>query len=160
MHQQKFDQIYRGLTEQSKKVFDCIPISESWTPAQIMSELHRRSISLGDFRVVMGCVNIMLDSGIVLEVSRGQFRREIIKQKCEKKEQLTKLPKEPEMNHAQKPSKDQNNPLDLLGDFAKRLRTLADDAERIAMEIAGQTEKNEADTAKMRQLQAILKSLG
>ncbi len=158
MNQQKFDQVHRGLSEQAKKVYDCIPISESWTPAQIMGELHRRSVSLGDFRVVMGCVNLMLDAGIVVEASRGLFKRETIRPKQEQKEQVTKPKKEIEVK--QQTPVAAISPLDRLSSIASRLRDLATDMENAAIELAGEAEKNEAETAKMRQLQAILKSLG
>ena len=166
MNQQKFDQIYRGLSEQAKKVYDCIPIAESWTPAQIMGELHRRSVSLGDFRVVMGCVNSMLDAGIVVEVSRGLFKREVIRPKCDQKEQVVKPQKELEMKqvtmeNAQKPlAVSIIGPIERLSLLASRLRDLATDMENSAIELAEQAEKNDSETAKMRQLQALLKSLG
>ena len=160
MNQQKFDSIYRGLSEQAKKVYDCIPIADSWSPAQIMGELHRRSVSLGDFRVVMGCVNSMLDAGIVLEVSRGLFKREAIRPKCEPKEKVINHTKEAEMPTPTKTIAPQVGALDRLSSFASRLRDLANDMENAAIELAGQAERNDAETAKMRQLQAILKSLG
>lgn len=158
MNQQKFDQIYRGLSEQAKKVYECIPISESWSPAQIMSELHRRSISLGDFRVVMGCVNLMLDSGIVLEAPRGSFKRETIRPKQEPKNQFINPKKETLVKQPTTP--EAIGPLDRLSAFASRLRDLATDMENAAIELASQAERNDAETAKMRQLQALLKSLG
>lgn len=160
MNQQKFDSIYRGLSEQSKKIYDCIPISEAWSPAQLMAELHRKSISLGDYRVVMGCVNLMLDSGLIVEVSRGMFKREVIRAKIDSKDQIQKTVKDSQMQTPQKPIAQQVGALDRLSSFASRLRDLANDMENAAIELAGQAERNDAETAKMRQLQAILKSLG
>lgn len=172
MNQHKFDAVYRGLTTQAKKVYECVPISESWTPAQIMGELHRRNISMNDRHVVMGCLNSMIACGIVNEVPRGEFRREVIRPKYEAKEQVIEAIEPTEElevkksasipNHTQSSAAPVAEPsaLDLLGEFAQRLRILADDAERIAIAIAGQAEKNDAETAKLRQLQALLKSLG
>jgi hypothetical protein len=168
MNQSKFESVFRGMTMQAKKVYECVPISESWTPAQIMGELHRRNVSMSDKHVVMGCLNSMIDSGIVNEVSRGEFKREAIRPKCDVKvfvSQVIEPIQEPEVKKpnpapAPVPTPAPGNPLDLLGEFAQRLRALADDAERIAMAIASQAEKNDAETAKMRQLQALLKSLG
>ena len=164
MNESKFDSIYRGLTVQAKKVYGCIPIADSWTPSQIMSELHRRNVSMSDMHVVMGCVNSLIDSGVVNEVSRGLFRREAIRPKMEFKEQVIQPIETTEEVEVKQPAPVTPTPapvgpLDLLGEFANRLRTLADDAERIAMTIAGQAEKNDAETAKVRQFQALLKSL-
>ena len=162
MNQQKFESVFRGLSMQARKVYDCIPIAEAWNPAQIMGELHRRNISMSDRHVVMGCINSMIDSGVVNEVARGVFRREVIRPKCEIKEiNPIKPTKEPEVI-TPVPSKTTPlvGPLDRLSAFASRLRELASDMENAAIELAGQAEKNDAETAKMRQLQAILKSLG
>jgi len=167
MNQQKFEAVYRGLTTQAKKVYECVPIAEPWTPGQIMAELHRKNISMNDRHVVMGCLNSMITAGIVIEGPRGEFRREAIRPKCEFKEQVfesNEPTEESEVKHAapttNKPATNEANALDLLGDFAQRLRAMADDAERIAIVIADQAEKNEAETSKLRQFQAFLKSLG
>jgi len=60
MNQQKFEQIYRGLTVQAKKVYDSIPMVEAWSPAMVMQDLHRRNQSMGDMHVVLGCVNSLI----------------------------------------------------------------------------------------------------
>lgn len=168
MNKSKFDSAFRGMTMQAKKVYECVPIVESWAPAQIMSELHRRNISMSDMHVVLGCLNSMIDVGIVVEIPRGKFKREAIRPKCEVKpfaDPAIQTIQEPKLNKTvtepgPAPTPATSNPLDLLGNLAQRLRALADDAEQIAMAIAGQAEKNDAETAKMRQLQALLKSLG
>lgn len=165
MNESKFDSAYRSLTVQAKKVYDCVPISESFDAAQIIGELHRRNISMSDKHVILGCMNSLIDIGLVKEVSRGVFIREVIRKKIELKEhEVKQIEIEKDVKVKQQTPVTNTpavvSPLDLLGDFANRLRTLADDAERIAMIIAGQAEKNDAETAKLRQLQAILKSLG
>ena len=158
LNQQKFDQMHRGMSAQAKKVYEAIPIAESWTPTQIMQELHRKNISMRDVNVVMGCLNSLIDCNLVVEPVKGVFRREPIRPKCESQDtQPIEQAKEKEVN---KTVIAPVSPIDLLGAFATRLRELANDAENIAIAVAGQAEKNEAETAKMRQLQALLKSLG
>lgn len=113
---------------------------------------------MNDYRVVMGCVNTMIDSGLVKEVSKGLFRREEIREKSDTKEfKVIKQTKETPMV---KQTTQEVSPIELLGAFASKLRELANEAENIAIAVAGQAEKNDAETAKMRQLQALLKSLG
>ena len=160
MNIQKFTSISRSMSEQAKKVYECVPISDAWKPAQIMTELHRKNISMNDYRVVMGCINTMIDSGLVIESPKGYFKREPVRDNCDDKPVKAisvNQPKEIVMKNVAMVKK---GPIDLLGDFASRLRVLADDVEGIALTIAGQTEKNETETAKLRQLQSILKSLG
>lgn len=170
MNQQKFEQTYRGLSAQAKKVYDAIPIKSAWSLAQIMAELHRLNLSLNDQRVVLGCLNSLKLCGLVVEVGKLTFRRETIRHHGEVKapvasvqEEIVKQEQEvnsiPTKTECQ-PATKQSGAMDMLGQFAIRLRALADDAETIAMEIASQAEKNEIETTKMRQLQALLKSLG
>lgn len=172
LNQQKFDQIHRGLSAQATKVYDAIPISDSWSITQIMQELHRLNISMSDARVVGGCLNSLIDCGLVVEAPKRMFRREVIRPKFERTEaapEVIATTKEIEMKQtAHLPSKTAPyasaiaimSPLDRLSSFASRLRDLATEMENAAIDLAGQAEKNEAETAKMRQLQALLKSLG
>ena len=160
MNQQKFDALFRGISEQAKKVYDCVPIADAWKPAQIMTDLHRKNISMNDYRVVMGCINTMIDAGLIVEGPKGHFKREGIKPKQADEIDLHSRVKTNKEASMTKPTPAKPGPLDLLGDFASRLRALANDAESIALAIASQTETNDAETAKLRQLQALLKSIG
>lgn len=171
MNQAKFESAHRGFSAQAKKIYDCIPISEAWSPSQIMQELHRRNISMSDMRVVMGCMNTMIDSGCIVESPKGMFSRAEIRQaKIVKTPVLVavKTIEEPPMKpmlatssplvSTDKPQT--TGPIERLSALAARLRDLATDMETTALELAEQAEKNDTDTAKMRQLQALLKSLG
>lgn len=172
MNQAKFDGVHRGLSAQAKKVYDSLPIEQAWSPVQIMQELHRRNCGLNDMRVVIGCINSMIDAGCVAEPEKGMFRRVEVRQK----EQI-KAPKlvsvksieEPPMAKAivsASPVTTSTNkastvgPIERLSALAQKLRELATDMETTALDLAEEAEKNDADTAKMRQLQALLKSLG
>lgn len=169
MNQAKFETAHRGLSAQAKKVYDVIPIQEPWAPTQIMQELHRRNISMSDMRVVMGCLNTLIDSGCVIERPKGMFIRTEVRMKDDPKEpvlSIVKSIKEPEM----KPVKETqgvsaanevtSGPIDRLSVLASRLRQLAADMDNAAIELAEQAQKNDSETLKMRQLQALLKSLG
>ena len=171
MNQAKFDAVHKGLTAQAKKVYDAIPISEPWRPAQIMKELHRRESSMSDMRVVMGCLNSLIDSGCVEEPEKGRFIRTEVRVKQLSKAPVLKAVKnigEPPMQaivatNLPTPSAEKAQtvgPIERLSTLASRLRELASDMETTALELAEQAEKNDTDTSKMRQLQALLKSLG
>ncbi len=171
MNQAKFDSVHRGLTAQAKKVYDALPISEPWSPTQIMQELHRRNCGMTDMRVVIGCINSMIDSGCVLEPRKGMFQRVEIRQKQVSVAPVLVAVKNIEVSPVKaivsatvvKSSTDKAatvGPIDRLSELAKRLRELATDMETTALELAEQAEKNDTDTAKMRQLQQLLKSLG
>ena len=118
-----------------------------------------------DSRMVLGCLNTLIEAGIVKEVSKGAFQRIEIREKAEPV--VTNKPMEPSQMSiramqpvAVQPVTQSATPIDRLSKFAIRLRELANDMETAALELAEQAEKNEIETSKMRQLQQILKSLG
>lgn len=172
MNQQKFESSYRGLSSQAKKVYDAVPIVESWSPAQLVAELRRRNSSMSEVRVIMGCLNTLKEGGLVIEPEKGFFRREAIRPKMEPIDQeadFFKTINETTMKEPMSPTPkllppllpaSAINPIDRLSLLASRLRDLASDMDTAALDLAEQAEKNDAETAKMRQLQALLKSLG
>lgn len=163
VNQSKFEQAHRGLSAIAKKVFDSVPISEAWNTPAISADMRRLGSGGADSRVVLGCLNTLIEAGIVKEVSKGAFQRIEIREKAEPV--VTNKPMEPSQMsiRAIQPVAQPIQPvtpIDRLSKFAVRLRDLANDMETAALELAEQAEKNDAETAKMRQLQQILKSLG
>lgn len=165
MNVSKFEQAHRGLSSIAKKVFESVPISEAWNAPAISAEMRRLGSGGADSRVVLGCLNTLIESGLVKEVSKGTFQRIEIRERAEPV--VTSKPMEPSPMsiRAIQPVVVQAvtqsvTPIDRLSKFAIRLRELANDMETAALELAEQAEKNDAETSKMRQLQQLLKSLG
>ena len=166
MNQQKFDQLYRGLTIQAKKVYDVIPIAEAWSITQIMQELHRLNISMSDKRVVTGCLNSLVACGLATEPSKFMFKRTDVRATpiAEVKET-----KEPEVNNPSptktaeviniKPVETQADPMALLSKVVGDLVAIASSVEAIITAIARRDEKKDAESEKLRQLQSLLKSM-
>ena len=109
---------------------------------------------------MLGCLNQLAILGLIKETSKGCFQRVEIHEKPEsiviKPKEIEKMAIRPTALDTKQPA----TPIDRLSKFAIRLRDLANDMETAALELAEQAEKNDAETAKMRQLQQILKSLG
>lgn len=167
MNQTKFEAKRRSLNSQLSKVFDAVPINEPWMATAISAEMRRIGSGGSDSRATLGCLNSLLEMGLVQEPTKGYF------QKVQPKECTP--PKEPRIVEAKhqitetkmqaKPTTLQMTtatvtPIEKLSKLAARLRDLANDMEVAALELAEQAEKNEVETAKMRQLQTLLKSLG
>ena len=162
MNQSKFEQAHRGLSAIAKKVFDSVPKSEAWNAPAISADMRRLGSGGADSRVVLGCLNTLIEAGLVNEVTKGTFQRIEIR---EKTKPIVITPTEsPQMSiRAIQPVAQpiqSATPIDRLSKFAIRLRELANDMETAALDLAEQAEKNDAETAKMRQLQQLLKSLG
>lgn len=156
----RFHQLYACQTAVCKKVYDAVPKVDAWTPAQIVGELARLG-RRSDTHLVTGCLATLVDAGLVYEPRRGQFLREPIREiVLTPKEAMTKeAPPVPAAAVHQ-------GPLDKLGALSTRagqlaelLRTLATDIADAAVEMQAQIEANVADLAKLKQLQALLKSL-
>jgi hypothetical protein len=175
MSQARFNSVYSGLTAIAKKVYEAVPIAETWSIPQIIGELERTGFR-HEYRSVAGCLATLLNAGLVQETSKGKFCREPIREK-------TIAPKEEAMKAAPVPAvavspapavraavavpAPQKSPIDRLGELAARvaamagsLKELASDISDAAIDVEAQVEQNEAAMAKVKQLQSILKSLG
>lgn len=160
-----------SLNSALKKVFDATPIAEAWPATAVVNEMKRNGTGAPQLTNVLGCLNNLKDIGLVSESEPGVFQRVKVRQREDTSNEIINYAVEQfiEKKEAamQKPvitSKpvaiDKKNPIDRLTRLSARLRELADDMESAALDLAEQAEKDEQETAKMRQLQALLKSLG
>lgn len=164
MSQSRFDQIFTGQSSIAKKVYEAIPIAESWSVRNVMAELARQGTNQ-DQRTVMGCIDGLKRAGLVNELVRGEFRREGIKAEPAKTITMKAVKAEIPVPQIVVPM-DIVAPMDILGSLAARAvalgdmaKQLADDIGDAAIEIQQQIETSDADTKKFRQLQALLKGI-
>lgn len=172
MSSAKFERIFVGLTSAAQKVYEAVPISETWSANKIGSELRRKNIGI-DFSIVQGCLNSLIDVGLVVERGRGEFRRTPIRKAAEKQE-IAQPTEEIEMQNKPQATKTAAKPatnaapmtvLDRLGELSQRvaqmshqLTALSSDITDAAVEIQSQMDANEENIAKVRQLQTLLSS--
>ena len=148
MNNARMRAIEEGQTGIAKKVLASVPIQEAWTARQIVSDIAR-SGSRPDPHIIEGCLNTLVDSGLVNERPRGYFQR--IKPKEEKVVPIASAPAQP---------KEPIDPLAKLGSIASSLRTLADEIEDVALTIEERQTATTEEIAKLRQLKALLRDLG
>ena len=113
-----------------------------------------------DMHTIRGCMNTLVDSGLVTEPSRGTFSRVAIKE-------AYKAPAEPKpIKEAKQPEKPmpKQGAIDKLTALSARVRTamsamktLADDIDNAALEIEADIIKAGEGAQKYKQLQALLK---
>ena len=75
MTPKKFKLTFDGMSTISQKVFEHVPIQESWTSNQISSAMRRVSGTSPDLKTIQGCLNSLTDVGLIKEVERGLFRQ-------------------------------------------------------------------------------------
>ena len=173
MNPARFESAQRGLSVMAKKVYDATPISEPWTAAQIFAEQRRLGGGGGEVRVTQGCLNSLIEAGLVVERPRGVFCRIHVREKQPKEPQLRAVvnnPPETEMpskTNKQTAPTEQVGAIDQLTCLSARVRrlmtelqTLASDIDTAALSIAEQGEHMRADQQKYQQLQALLKGVG
>lgn len=171
MNELKLRKIEEGLSGIAKKVLDATPISEAWTRAKICQEMAR----LGhkpDARVVDGCLESLKSSGLVKEPIVGNWIRVTAKPKPDIEVEILRASDIWEQRMAQAKKQDAKqeskpmDPLEQIGHIAKALRSMAEKAtslateiEEVGLEAEARLAKVNEDTDKLRQLQALLKSL-
>ena len=147
----------------AQKVYGAIPIQEEWDIKAICTELVRSGFQ-HDKRIINGCVNSLIASGLVIEKSRGKYQRIPVKPEKENVPTTTETtkPLTPKNTSPEKaPAIDRV--CEISSHFIKlaaSMKSLADDLETAAIELADQQQRSEDDVAKLKQLQQLLKSIG
>jgi hypothetical protein len=165
----RFNSIFNGLSSVAKKVLEAVPIEEKWTAKQINSELARTGRHI-NFAITEGCLNTLVESGLVKEPTKGAFSKICIKTREPAPPSTTEEIKVPSIasyteNPAQ-PAKKFASPIERLGVLAQRvtnimgmLKELAGDIENAAIEIEEQNAANADEINKVRQLKQLLNQI-
>ncbi len=174
MTPRKFLAVEGGLTQAARKVYAACPAHESWAAIRIHQELLRIGEGGGrDVRVTMGCLQSLKESGLLNEPRRGEFIRVDVRhtQKADP-EPLTVSVQQPKvipmpvtMNPPPK-APHKPSPMELLAALASRSKELGKmaasleaDIEHAAITIEDYIANEAANSAKLKQLQELLKNL-
>lgn len=162
MNEAKLQRVSEGLNGMERKVLEAVPIAEAWNRGQVMSELRRVGTNSAP-DVVDSCLNCLKEKGLVYERERGLFSRKLVKPRLV----LPEKPKEPATPAHTEEVRNVADPLERMGELAKELRDLAEllmklaqQAESIALDSELRFEAARGEGEKLRQLQALLKSIG
>lgn len=163
MTPQKLAAAESGLNGIARKVLEAVPIQEPWSNKQIAAELSRHGRNL-DMRVVDGCLSHLRDNGLIKACESGAFVRVQAKPKVVRIDRQAERTDETDETHRPARREDamptpQPDPLDKMAQLAAAARQLANDIENVALEIEARAQEIQRDTEKLRQLQALLKSL-
>lgn len=167
----RFCQLLDGQTAIAKKVFGATPISEEWTLHQIQAELIRTGQGR-ERQATEGALRGLVRTGLVAETKNGFFQRA----KCKdppsmldliEKAAAQKQPQENAMTAKPALIKNPAPHIDKLAmisnqarSIAEQIKELASNIETAAIEIDEQIKQGTEETAKLKQLQQLLKSLG
>ncbi len=177
MNEARFNSLYKGLNDQTKRVYQAVPIKERWSVSQIIAEILRVNPSKNDHRSVLFCLNSLREAGLVKESAGGEWCRVPVRTKvyepaAESIEEVeTKAEEETTMpTNDTKPSetseKNTATALERIGELSSQVITiiqslhkLAADIDAAAIEVEEQIEKINKDSVRLKKLQEIFKDL-
>lgn len=153
-----------ALTAQSaiaKKVLEMVPIQEAWSRNEIASNMRRITKSSPDVAVLDGCLARLKDAGLVRERQTGLYQRVEIRER-----EIIQVPTAKPVGSSAPAVESVKSPIDILSSLSERARQLAtsivmlaSDIETAALTIEQGSAESNANLEKLRQLQALLKSL-
>lgn len=149
MNNARLARVEANQTATAKKVLECVPISQPWSKHQIVSEVLRGGTRL-DPHMIAGCLGSLTDDGLIKEPMRGHYQRIRI----EPKEPLKVVKPEPHPDSGPEP-----DILDQFIDIAARMRSIADDIEKLGLKVETSKHDNDEELTKLRQLKNLLKGL-
>jgi hypothetical protein len=171
-------QLLQGQSSVARKVFDHIPIQDSWPAHRIAGEIERTTRSRLDAKVVAGCLASLVDAGLIRQKGVSAKAREY--QRLPVPSETTEAPgvlveagmavrtlehvsATPDSNqHAENPA----TPFvvlstlnDRLFQVSQELKEIATDLGDAVLQIESAREQNARDAETLRQLQTLLGGL-
>lgn len=161
MNAARLQELEKGLSGIAKKVLEAVPISEQWNRHKIYGELGRIGHNI-EKASVDGCLKYLMEMGLVREPARGSFIRIVAKPRAQTHDIELSAPRVPPQ--ATNPLAVPADPLDQMAAVAtalraqaKHLNEQADLIDEIAINSQDQLTRASADSAKLKQLQQLLK---
>ena len=156
--------LMQGQTGIAKKVYECVPVQESWQTFQIVQALKNMTGSQADVRVVQGCLNDLVDAGLIRESQRRFYQRIQVEEKPKPKE--VKMPAaQSKAEQPAIPAKPANT-MEILGELAaevvgmaEHLKRLAARVEDVALIVEQERESSAKSMEQYRQLRALIKTM-
>ena len=167
LKESKFKAIHNGLSAIAKKVYEAVPIKDSWEKHKIILELQRLHPSVRDQHTILGCLDTLVRSGLVNQLENGTFRREHVETAASLRAALDKEIGLPEKMKKTEVQEDQAvSPIEkitrlqqMAAKIIEDVKAMSDAIETVAIEVEMQFSERDAESQKLKQLQALLKGL-
>jgi predicted DNA-binding protein len=165
----KAKELEKTLSSHEEKVFQSVPITDDWTISQICADLSRRRLG-HDHPSVKRSVMSLIDRGMVIESSKNKYKRTPVKSVVAEADRPVDAIKPARLNmRLVKKVQPKQEPefMKKLEDLSSRVGKLATEAkeiaeafEEVAIEIVEHISTSEEKVKQLKQLQALLKSIG
>ena len=152
---QRHKELHNQLTNIAKKVYDSVPKNTAWSIKQITTDVYTQTGARNDIRVVMCCLNSLVDSGLVLNDGQDNFKRAPIKEIKSLTDLKDIMPSNPEPNKEDK----QVDPLLGLLEIATDLRKKANLIEQYVAQADARISAPSTELEELRQMRNLLKKI-
>lgn len=159
MNNAKLARLESGLNTMARKVLEAVPMQQPWHKDQIVAEMRRTGSNAGR-DVIEGCLATLTARGLAKEQPRAHFIRAAARPPAPPQPAdpiMQANPSTPSATSAATPAPDT---LGRLANLGVLLRRAAEECDAIALEVEERVQAAGEDGDKLRQLQALLKSIG
>lgn len=167
MSESRQQQLLAGQSSIAQKVFGFVPIRESWS----IHDIHGAALAANATAVAAPAVRRALgelkDAGIIREPIVGKFQRDAATPKQKSEPAMPKAAnqtvvsiKKPEVQALDALAALSGEVVGLADEVSSRLKSLAARIEEVALSVEAEREGNAQASAKLKQLQSLLKDIG
>lgn len=163
----RIQQLLAGQSSTARKVFEHVPIQQAWSAHDIHCAalaVNATSVSVHAVRRALGELK---DAGIIREPVGSKFQRDAVTIKLRIEKPMSK----PAVEVVTPIKKAEINALDALAglsaevvtlanEFSARMKAMATRIEEVALSVEAEREGSAHATAKLKQLQSLLKEIG
>lgn len=163
----RLQQLLSGQSSIARKVFLHVPIQECWSAHDIHATALVANATSVSAHAVRRALCELRDAGIIREPLGGRFQRDAFTIKPKSEQAMPKpvsesvvLIKKPEVQALDALAGLSAEVVGLADEISTRLKVLAVRIEEVALSVEAEREGNATATAKLKQLQNLLKEIG
>ena len=167
MSESRVAQLLAGQSSIARKVFQHVPIQDSWSTHDIHSAAMAANSTTVSSYAVRRALGELNEAGIIREPVGGKFQRDAFSPKSKKEPAMPKVAndtavsiKKPQVGALDALALLSGEVVSLADELGNRLRKLAGRIEEVALSVEAEREGNAESLKKLKQLQSILKSIG
>lgn len=156
--QDRVDKILAGESSLARKVYDSVPIRDTWSVAQIINDMRRQHGNTVTKSLVEGCLKALRQRNLIKESRPGFFIRAKVTISTKKDTDTVTIRSEKTAS-TETFTPTEQTPMEKLGVLADMARELSTALDEVAVELDDFLKEKSAENDKLSQLRALIKEL-